>query len=306
MGIYGHALSLGGYTEVDNILLSEGTTPIEEGYNKVRKGLAVMNEASKDPMSYQIYSENGNYYISSRDLQRFCEATGDFNISNQLSRICSANGVNEAIVVYDYCDKYFTECLTESGVVLEKAAEDDAVTLKQTMRWYDEFVKASRSKVEDKEDLKERIKVLKKCVKNMEQAKYSGSARAKYALKALIPFNDIWRLIVRRDAYAGITGISRTGLSLIVNVVAQNAVSDAFFKGTGDALKATTADGFANSLKATSSKMKNSVITSYGVNAGLKVGEVIIRAVTFNKMLDKRIKETNEAIDYLESKLKDY
>ena len=79
-----------------------------------------MNEAATDLTSYQVYAENGNYYISASDLQRFCESSGNFDVDYMLGRICSANSISEAIVVYDYCDDYFVEALSESNVLIEK------------------------------------------------------------------------------------------------------------------------------------------------------------------------------------------
>lgn len=132
----------------------------------------------------------------------------------------------------------------------------------------------------------------------MERCKHTGEGRVKYALKALIPFNDLWRLIRRRDAYAGITGLSRTGIQIVVSQIiastAQKQMSDGLAKGTIDGLNKV----FGAAKGATTASAAASVI--------LKTGEVGIRAATYNKILDKKIKETNEAIDFLKKKLKEY
>ena len=268
---------------------------LEEAYSQKRPGLVTIDEAAKEAGAYTIYQENGINYIASSDLQQYCEANNNFNIEEAVEAICKANSISEAVICYNGCDEYFSECIAESSVIVEKAAEDDATTLKQTMKWYDSVVAASTKKIESKEDIQDRIKVLKKCVRSMEQAKHSGSARAKYALKSLIPFNDLWRLIARRDAYAGITGISIRAISFIVShelgKVAGKKAAEEIFKG-----------GYEAAGKAIAGASK----AGLAVDIGLTAGQLVIRAATFNKMLDKKIEETNEAIDFLEKKLKEY
>lgn len=212
-----------------------------------------------------------------------------------LSRICEANSISEAIVVYDYCDDYFVEALSETNILVEIAAEDDAVNLKQIMKWYDRVVYCSKTKIESKEDIQDRIKVLEKCVKNMKKCRYTGEGRVKYALKALIPFNDIWRLIRRRDAYAGIAGISRTGISFIVS----SAINKAGVKKAGEEL-------FKTGLKGAVGALKGAAVKNVIAGTIISAGELAFRAATYNKMLDKKIKETEEAIDFLKKKLKEY
>lgn len=204
---------------INNYLLTESAeeeSSFEESYLASRVGLKLIEEAAADPTSYNIYEKDGKYYIPATSIQRYCEATGNFDVKEAIGAFQEANNITSSTIVYDYCDEAFVEFFEEAGIVLEKAAEDDAMTLKQAMKWYGKFVTKSKTKLEGKKDIEERIAILEKCIKDMERAKKNTEGeKTKYALKAMIPFNDLYRLIKRKDAYAGLGWIGGIAGSVI-------------------------------------------------------------------------------------------
>ena len=176
------------------------------------------------------------------------------DVEEAVRNIAEANNIGkyDIIAVYDECNEFVYESLKDSSITLEASVEDDAMSLKKAQKWYNTFISASKSKAENKQEIKERIDVLKNCVSKMEsQLKNEGvdpMGRIKYALKDFIPFNNIYRLIKRQDIYAG--------LSMLSNLIIPGS-------------------------------------------------SPVVRAVVYKKMLENMIVKTNEAIKFLEGKLKE-
>lgn len=160
---------------------------------------------------------------------------------------------------------YFTETfevayqsINEEGHRI--GADRDSSNLKKVRKWYKEFCTTSKSKAENKQQIDERLKVLKQSKKEMEETLNDSNGRhdterALYMLKLAIPFNSIARLIDKQDAYAK--------MKIITDIV-------------------------------------GGLLLGPLVNFG-----IIIRYVKFDDMLTDMIKDTDEAIEYLEQKRKD-
>ena len=159
---------------------------------------------------------------------------------------------------------YFTETfelayqsLNEEG--MRFGADRDSSTARKAMKWYSKFCTASKSKAENKQQIDERLKVLRASKKEMEDTLSNANGRhtseqIMYGLKSMIPFNDIARIIDKQDAYAAI----RIGADVIAS-----------FMG---------------------------VLVPVGT---------IAKTMSFDSMLQKCIKDTDEAIEYLEMKRKE-
>lgn len=104
---------------------------------------------------------------------------------------------------------YRGERENREGVVLEKAVEDEAMSIKQAKKYLNKLLSSSKSKSDSKEDIKLKIQMLKKCVRDMEaQLKDTDKdfMHTKYVLKDLfIPFNSLYRFLVKSDKYSGLS-----------------------------------------------------------------------------------------------------
>ena len=115
---------------------------------------------------------------------------------------------------------YFTETfelayqsLNEEG--MRFGADRDSSNARKALKWYRKFCTASKSKAENIQQIDERLKVLKKSKKEMEDTLNNANGRHNteqltYALKSFIPFNDIARLIDKQDVYAGLRIVADT------------------------------------------------------------------------------------------------
>lgn len=85
-------------------------------------------------------------------------------------------------------------------IVNEWGAEDDSANVSDAKRWYRKFITGIKdTKEDDIKTIDEKISILKKCVKNMEDSKDDKGEAIKYSLKQIIPFNAIVRLVKRHD-----------------------------------------------------------------------------------------------------------
>lgn len=196
------------------------------------------------------------------------ESTGIIDVEEAVENICESNNLSASsiIAVYDECSEFVLSSLIESSIVLESSVEDAAMSLKQVNKWYSKVISASKTKAESKEEIKDRITVLKSCVKAMEKQKddvLKDAGIIKYILKDMIPFNGLYRLIKRQDAYAGIGILANLAKTYIIAPVTKSAAVGRF------------------------------PVT------------MVVRALTYKKMLESNIKKTNEAIEFLENKLKE-
>ena len=94
------------------------------------------------------------------------------------------------------------EVLSEC-IVNEWGAEDNSMNVSDAKKWYKKFIYCMKDTKED--DLKiidGKIALLKKCVKNMENAKDNKGEAIKYTLKELIPWNYLVRVVKKHDYYA--------------------------------------------------------------------------------------------------------
>lgn len=259
MGIYGQNI----ITEASDLFAID-----ENRYMTNRPGLKIISENKKNPDSVNLFVSEGNkYYLSTSDIEKYMEASSIIDVEEAVENIAECNNVSpySIIVSYDECSEFVLSSLIESSIVLEASAEDAAMSLSQANKWYNKVIQKSKTKTESKEEVKERIIVLKSCVKEMEKQKNDvlrNGGIIKYVLKDIIPFNSLYRLIKRQDAYAGIGILANMAQSFIVNAT------------------------------------KSATIASCPVS-------MVIRAASYEQMLDSNIKKTNEAIEFLENKLKE-
>lgn len=178
----------------------------------------------------------GKYYIDSRDVMLAMENTFSADPVLTLDSIAEHNNVpvSNIIVLMRESDSFMESYFRDSKIMMEASPEDNAMSINQAMAWYKKVLKRSKG-AGTKEELKERISVLKACVEDMEKAlrtlkreggaTYGNKKQTVYMLKALIPFNSIYRLIRRQDIYAGIgmlvgglTNVLLPGLGMAANV----------------------------------------------------------------------------------------
>lgn len=132
--------------------------------------------------------------MAASDIEHFIENAGLTSVDAAIIQIIKANesaGMRKSNTVI--CMKgsgYWDDDFEKSGIQLERAAEDDATTLAKTVSWYKKFVKTSRGPAQDKAELKERISMLKQCVKSMEMAK-----RNLHGEKVTFMMKDLFRLM---------------------------------------------------------------------------------------------------------------
>lgn len=235
---------------------------------------SIISQAMSMPDNVRVYTtEDGKSYIPGTDLEDYMFESGIFDIGEALDRIVEVNpGIyRENIIIAnngiqtDIVKEALQESIQEN-VILEKSVEDDAMNLKQAQKYYDECIKACKKKADSKKQIENRIKVLEKCVKDMEEQKkkpIKDGGMTKYQLKAIIPLNGLYRLIKDGDITAGLSNIAS-----IVGFVAGFTLRIPALSGVG------------------------------GYTAGM------IRAQGYKKMLDDNIKKTEEAIAYLKGELK--
>lgn len=174
-------------------------------FTSITESTSVISCSKKNTDWVRVYSENGKYYISGKELVEYMEAAEIFDFEEAVRNVEEANNVYNCVLNLDGFDESIVNTIKEeTNLICEASPEDDATNLRKTIKWYNKFVKASKGDAYSKQELEHRIRVLKKCVKDMKKALETGDGRVKYTLKALIPFNDIYRLIKRQDIYAGV------------------------------------------------------------------------------------------------------
>ena len=134
--------------------------------------------------------------------------------------------------------------LNEDSIILtERAPERDAMSVKQAEKFYNDVLRASRSKTDSKKDIEARITFLKSAVKKMEDARDNidgNNEHVKFVLKGLIPFNGLARLIdTQHDAFGFLANFAELllpGGSLIVRAVTYKNMMDTQIKKTNAAI----------------------------------------------------------------------
>ena len=295
------------------IILENDMDVFEESLmNEHYAGTVALSNIKKNPLSVIVANNEGVNYIASSSIENYMEANDMIDVEEAVNYIAEANNIstNSIVVVVDEANEYTIESLDECGIMLERAAEADATNLKKAMKWYNKFVNKSKGKANSKQELKDRINVLKHCKENMEKAlrdtrngKQGG--RIKYTLKQLIPFNSIYRLIKHQDVYVGL-GVLNTAinaLSFVVGTVAGGKIG----KSAIDAVNGKIDfDKYANDAINTVDKtIKYNNVASVASRV-TGVGGLVLRATQYEKMLETQIKNTSEAIDFLEKKLKEW
>ncbi len=223
-------------------------------FTSITESTSVISGSKKNADWVRVYSENGKYYISGKELVEYMEAAEIFNFEEAVRNVEEANNVYDCVLNLDGFDESAIDAIREeTTIVCEASPEDNATTLKKTMRWYKKFVKLSKSKAESKKELQDRIDVLKRCVKSMKEAKKTRRGQVQYIMKTLIPFNSIYRLIKYQDIYAP--------LASLWNYI------------------------------------------SFAIKIPLALGP-FVRSATWQNMLNDCIKNTEEAIEYLEDRKK--
>lgn len=190
----------------------------EAAYWEKRKGLQLINKTRSNPETVNIYAEDGTFYIATTDLQRFVESSGIVDISEAVEMIAEANNIykSDIVICYDGGDDYIREMVEESyDLTLEASAEDGAMSVKQAEKWFNTFISAAKSKSENIEQIDNKIEVLKETVRKMESALNTNEGRIKYSLKALIPFNMIYRVATKGDTTAATSWLIGVGVSMI-------------------------------------------------------------------------------------------
>lgn len=187
----------------------------------------------------------------------------------------------------------------EKEKLSEAVINQNAMNLKEAMNWYDKFVKESKYHIDSKEDLQDRINLLKQCVRSMKKAKVTGKGRWKYAFNAIVPYNDICHFIKNKEAYINIENIKIDTIVDKIEVASDEVIESIKPENIGDTI---TDKNFQ--MKASKIALKTTTTVIGGPFS--TIANVIYRASTYNAMLDKSIKETEEAIDFLENKLKEY
>lgn len=224
----------------------------------------IINSAKSNADWVRVYQENEKYYISGKELLEYMNMSNIFDIDEAVSNIEESNNIyNNIVINLDECDEFQESFIKEeSNIICEKSIEDNATTVKQQIDWYHNFLKASKSKAESKDELKERIKLLNECLDKMKKEisdpEKLMTDTMKYGLKAFIPCNSIYRYLKRKDR----TALNALLVGLIGNVVSLGTLGTPIMIG--------------------------------------------YRAFNYKKMVEKCIKETEDAIKYLEGKLKDF
>ena len=258
-----------------------------------------------------IAHENDRYFIASSDIETYMEAVHEIDVVNALNTIAEANkiDINKISVVVDEACDFVLEGLYESNIVLEKAAEADSMGLKQAMKWYGKVISKSTKVGDDttREMIQERISVLKNCVDSMEKAKDDAQkgitkGRVKYALKGIIPFNSLFRLIKKQDVYAGI------GLFKLVPLIISLTVVEKMIDREYESEEKTKVTDFDEDLNRTRKIARLYRFRNKLEDKGfpsIMGADVVMRFATYTKMLDSQIGKTKEAIEFLKEKLKE-
>lgn len=203
---------------------------VEESTNK--ESLQSIKEIMSNPESVNVYQNESINFVLKNDLERYMNCSGITDIEEALDNIANANSVSDDIFLLD-----------ESSIILEKSVEDDAMTVKQAKTFYRKVLARSRGKAESKEEIKARITVLKACVKDMENQQdnpMDDGGIVKYILKDFIPFNRLYRLIKRQDAYAGLAilyDMLLPGLGTVMRGVHYKDMLEANIKKTNETIE---------------------------------------------------------------------
>lgn len=235
----------------------------------------VISKAKSNVDWVRVYKENDNYYISGKELLEYMDMSNISDFDEAVSNIEEANYIHGIIVNLDECDEYTSRLIEEeANIICEKSIEDNATTVKKQIKWYKDFVKRSKGKADSKKELEERIKVLKECLKQLKKD-YNDPKKMvmnmfKYGFKAFIPLNGIYRLIKKHDVFAGLALIPRITLSVLAPTSSMSIA--------GKAVTNFTKSGY----------------------------EYIVRLESHKVMIEKCIDDTEEAIKYLEKKLKEF
>lgn len=188
-------------------------------------GHVAISQSKKNPLSVLIATNENtdNVYLLASDIETYMQASHTIDPCAVLESIAEANqiDINSFVVVVDVASSFVISELTESGVVMERAAEADATTVNKVMRWYERLLRKSKQKTYSINAVKSRITILTQCIEKMEDElrkvetgeSYGGAIA--YNLKAMIPWNGLFRLIKNDDVYAGLGFLAFVGATVV-------------------------------------------------------------------------------------------
>lgn len=277
----------------------------EQMMNANFAGTVAFSNVKKNPAAVLVAQNEGTNYVLASDLESYMEANDMINVAEAMNQIVAANQIalESTCVLIDEANEFTVDELGTAGIMTEASVDANSTSVRKVMKWYEKFVQKSKSKADTKTVVEARLNVLKSAKTKMEKALEDAKSgkkgdKIKYSLGSLIPFNGIYRCIAKDDVYAGIGSLARSLTSLVMNVVVQNA---AFKMGTKEAEK--VASGEKSFSQAASTTVKKSVAMGTAAGAVGNAPGVVIRYVSFEKMLTQQIKNTEEAIDFLEKEL---
>jgi len=165
-------------------------------------------------------------YVMKEDMYSFMGKNDFYTLTEAENAYAAAVGIKE-----------------NSIILTERAPERDAMSVKQAQKFFDDVIRASRSKTDSKKEIDARITFLKGAVKRMEDARDGvdgNNEHIKFVLKALIPFNGLARLIdTQHDAFGFLANFAELilpGGSMIVRAVTYKQMMDTQIKKTNAAI----------------------------------------------------------------------
>ena len=185
-------------------------------------------EMISNPSTVRVASRSGEYYIEDTDLENYMMASNTIGVSEAVDAIAEANNIlsSDITVIVSENSDLLSELNSEMIAVQEKSSYSDATTPGAVMKWYRKFLASMKGGKATPEVLDDKIKILEVCVSNMERElkktgveKYASGDRIKYALKAIIPFNGLARLIKHRDAFAPGSTVSAFLVSIVTRKI---------------------------------------------------------------------------------------
>lgn len=180
---------------------------------QLTEGQIMINKLKADPTTVVLALSHESYYLSATDLERFMECADISDVDDAVDTIAGVNDIlaEDIVIVDDGCSASLMESIGQSDILME-AVEDAASNVREANKFYKKLLKQAKGKASSRKEIQERINVLKNCVRQMEARKKefednqknrkTDKDHIKYILKALIPFNDLWRLFKRNDKYA--------------------------------------------------------------------------------------------------------
>ncbi len=257
------------------------------------------NPQNNSDRKYDMYHNEGFYYLSGSILQEYCDREVCYDTTFMVNKLKESRSIDgDILVVFDEdCREIFIERAIDDLCFHEASPMDDSMTLVEAISWYDKFVADSRKgKAESKKELQERIKLLEKCVEKMKKAKNTGQGKMTYALNTIFPFSDIIRYTKRYKIYTNMPKF----IPELANTSIQTYMSG---KSSGEIAKdvvgTAAAIGSAVAVKKATGALKAVGAVGAVAATGIKGYQIKTSIDNYNKVLDKRIAQTEEAITYL-------